>query len=725
MLGNTDSYQKLNSILRLFAKIAVIAVAISLVFVLNAIIQNPNASGPVYLALLNLNIIGAAGLMVYLGRKILLIFLERRRGLIGARLHVRLLGIFSLLAVLPAVLVTIFSVTLINQGVESWFSDRVTRALDRSRAVAQAYLEEHGNRLMSEAKSIAREPAVRAPGFTIDIETVRNMLDFERESLSLSELSIYTDLGDLVVSAGGIASAPTLEMLQAFSVSPPRPVLLTEFAEGRLTAVVPMRDDTFLVVSRWVNPSVLANLDEQRAAYQEYYKLRSERGTLQLIFTLIMFVLAAMCLSWAIWAGLKLARRIVRPVTALVHATNKVATNDYDVRVEPLDDDELGILTQAFNRMARMLKENRDLLETKNRELDDRRRMTEAVLTGVTAGVMSLDENGMVRVANRIAREVLGAKAGLKLSDFCSDLAAPFKEFVHEGRDIAQQQIKVVSENGARLLLVRMVPQRMGPRGLKSIVITFDDITPLVSAQKTAAWSDVAQRLAHEIKNPLTPIQLSAERLKRKYKKQMPDADQELFTQLTDTIVSRTEDMRSMLNEFSDFARMPSAIFKKENLHKIIQEVLVLQRTARPSIEFVFEAEDKEIPYRCDRLQISRAITNIVENAVNAIEEKPSEQKLSNKGEHEQIKVVVEMSQADTLTVSVKDTGCGLPEKTQTDDLFDPYVTTREKGTGLGLAIVRRVLDEHGGQVNLRNRKNTKGACVELSFPLKASQDEN
>lgn len=716
-------FQRMNGVLKFATKLLAAVAAAVVLFVVYEVIENPEASGPVYLALLNMNILLAAGLLVYVGRRLMLIFLERKRGMTGARLHVRLLGIFSLLAVLPALVVTIFSVTLINQGMESWFSDRVTKALDRSRDVAQAYLEEHGSRLMSEAKNIAREPTVRVPGFIIDVETVRDMLEFEREELNMSEIAIYTRLGDLVVSAGGIASAPSYEMLQAFSVTPPRPLLLTQFAEGKLTAIVPMKDDMFLVASRWVNPSVLANLDDQRAAYQEYYKLRSERGTLQLLFTLVMLVLSAMCLAWAVWAGLKLARRIVGPVTALVHATNKVATNNYDVRVEPLDDDELGILTQAFNRMTRLLKENRELLEKKNRELDDRRRMIEAVLTGVTAGVISVDEKGIVHVANSVAKEYLHLYAGARLVDASLELHTFFKDFMATGYSIMERQVKIVGENGARTLLVRMVPQRLGTKGVKSVVVTFDDISPLISAQKTAAWSDVARRLAHEIKNPLTPIQLSAERLRRKFGKQVPEEEQTLFAELTATIVGRTEDMRSMLNEFSDFARMPSAVFKGEDLVKIIQEVLVLQRTARPQIDFVFDCAQPHIVYRCDRMQISRALTNLVENAVNAIEEKPDEQKLSSKGEREQVKVVVKMSQADTLTITIYDTGRGLPAGVETENLFDPYVTTREKGTGLGLAIVRRVLEEHGGQVRLANRKNVRGACVEISLPLRKTEE--
>jgi two-component system nitrogen regulation sensor histidine kinase NtrY len=694
-------------------KLAFVLIVLVIILLLGSLLNDPaTTSGPIYLALINIDLILAALLAFFIGRKVLMMFLERKKGLIGARLHVRLIGIFSLLAVVPAVVVSIYAGVILQQGMESWFSSRVTNVLDNSLKVSQAYFNEHGNSLLTEVISLAKDPNIRTSSFFIDTESIEEALREEMVNRNLSELSIYNKDGSLFARVSDMTpTALSTEMLTIISSDNPKPYLAIRHVEGRIIAMSPVNESLFLTATKWVHPSVLAHMDETKDAYQEYYRLRSDRNTVRLIFALILLLLTVFSLGWAIWAGLKLASRIVKPVTSLVHATNQVSAGDLDVHLDPLDDDEVGILTQAFNRMTRQMKENRSLLERKNSELDDRRKTMEGVFTGVSAGILSLDGEGVVKMANKTAREVIKARMGSKIGKFCPELEREFTNFTEKNIDIYQEQVRVNIDDETLTLLVRMVPQRAGGGKIQSVVITFDDVTALLSAQNLAAWADVAQRIAHEIKNPLTPIQLSAERLRRKYSKEIT-SDKETFDGLTATIVRQVDDLRKLVNEFSDFARMPAAKFEDEDIISVIDEILLLEREARPHINFVTEFEKSNIKFVCDRSQISRALTNVIQNGINSIEENAEKNKKAKK----EIKIVVKMSQDGMITVSVKDTGGGLPDGTDAERLFDPYVTTRSKGTGLGLSIVRRVVGEHGGQIRLLRRKSG-GAQVEITFP--------
>ncbi len=695
------------------------AAIILLVSSLLHVLADSSATGPLYLALINLNLLVAAGFSIFAGRRFFGLMMERRRMMIGARMHVRLMGIFGLIAILPAVAVTIFSVVLLKQGFETWFSSRVANALDGSIKVAQAYLEEHGNRLLAEAEAISRNPAIRDQTFLIDPETLRNVLEVERVDRQLAENSVYDQNGNLIAHVGEMKATPLEpELVGLFNVSESLSNLLIRHEEGRIVAAAPINRDMWVVLTRWVHPTVLAHRNRTHEAYREYYELKSESDALRATFTTFLIALTSIALAGAVWSGWNLAGRIVRPVAALVHATNKVRGGDYGVRVEPMDDDEIGILTQTFNRMAEQLKENRDLLETKNRELDERRRTIEAVLTGVSAGVISVDREGTIRQVNRVARETLGLKPGERLPNVYPQIGEMLDEFLMRRSELLQHQLRLEISGQARVLLVRMVPQERVVAGGKpqAVVVTFDDVTELIAVQRVAAWADVARRMAHEIKNPLTPIKLSAERLKRKYGKDIK-TEPELFSQLTDTIVRQVEDLRMLVNEFSDFARMPSARFAPEDLREMIEDILLLQKTAYPHVQFEAELPPGDVIMSCDKSQIRRVLTNLVQNAVNAIEEDDRPER-AEKG---LVKVVVKMSQADTISLIVEDNGRGLPAETEPERLFDPYMTTRRKGTGLGLAIVRRVMDEHNGQVRL-NRRPEGGTAAELVFPARPAE---
>ena len=710
------------SFIRALIMVGLLSAIAVIVIVLVHVLNDPHTTGPVLLVLINANVLLLLVFVLYVGRHLILMFLERRGRLRRSRLPLRFLGVFTILAVLPTVLVSVYSLYMLNQGLESWFSNKVNRALEGSLQVAQAYLAEHEKSLLVETAALAKDPNLTDPTFLLDPLILREVLKYEQERRGLEELSLYDEQG-LLMGTGDAASPVATVNIRSFL--PDGEVELNSVraiygaSDQKLTVLASLQSGGWLLTSRSIHPSVLARIDETEEAYKEYYGLLKDREKLRFIFSLFLLLLVIGTLSGAIWVGLKLAGKIVRPVTELVHATNKVSAGDLEVRLTPHDDDEMGILTQSFNRMTQQLKQQRTLVEKKNKELDVRRKTMEALLTGVSAGVIAVGNDGIVRTANKSAREMLNLRTGQRLDKISQPLWGVLQEFLDNPRELWQQQLRV-EENGSNLtLLVRLVPQRAGVGKIVAVVITFDDITPLLSAQKVAAWSDVARRLAHEIKNPLTPIQLSAERLKRKYLSRL-DEDQDLFQQLTETIIRQTEDMRGMLNEFSDFARMPTPVFEENNLLDIIDEVVLLEKTAHEDIEFETKYEpEKEATYIiCDRSHLNRVFTNVLENAINAIKER--EKEVVEKG---CIKVVVKMSLNDTLSILVQDNGRGLSEDVEIDKLFDPYVTTRKKGTGLGLAIVRRVMDEHDGQVKLQRLKQG-GTSVELVLPRRRIDTE-
>ncbi|MCP5404905.1 MAG: HAMP domain-containing protein [Pseudomonadaceae bacterium] len=681
-------------------------------------VYNPDMPGPAYLGLMSLNLIVIGVVVLFALRRLLVMFLDRRGRLRGGKLHVRLLGIFSILAVVPTLLVAAVAIYLLNLGIESWFSTKVNRALEGSLQVAEAYMEENERGLVLELQALSREPVLRERAWMLDSATVNDWLRGQMDERRLDALALVNEHGDIINQGNSLAvvglSAEVLTSLQG-AMAPGGATRSTQ--DGRVLAVVPVRQGVWMVGQRWINPAVLARVDQTNAAFSEYERLLASRTYVRLVVSLLMVLLSVVALAGAIWSGIRLANKIVRPVTALVHGTNRVSAGDLTVRLTPNDDDELGVLTQAFNRMTHQLANQRELVERKNRELDERRKQMEAVLTGVTAAVLSVDGHGTIRSANHTAKELLGVKTGSKLGRCCTPLAEVWEGFVAHPRPLAQQQVKLEDdEHGEhKTLLVRMVPQYVEGGRVGSVVMTCDDITPLIGAQRLAAWRDVARRLAHEIKNPLTPIQLSAERLKRRYLKMLPEDDQKLFGELTTTIVQQTEDMRRMTNEFSDFARMPEAVFQPENLVDMVEQVVVLQENARSKVAFETELDvpRDEAEIWCDRGQVNRVLVNVIENAVNAVEEHECQ-----KDGQGRIKVVVKKQHPDSLQVLVLDNGKGLPADVDVNKLFDPYVTTRKKGTGLGLAIVRKVMDEHGGQVKLR-RQPEGGTAVELTFARK------
>ena len=470
--------------------------------------------------------------------------------------------------------------------------------------------------------------------------------------------------------------------------------------------------DAYLLIVRIVDPAAFTYYQSNKGAVTEYHALDQNLHTVQLIFALLYAMVTLVVLLAAIWSGLWAANRLVRPITDLAEASEKVSGGDLSVQVRvERDDDELGALGLSFNRMTQQLSAQREDLVTAGRLNEDRRRFTETVLSGVSAGVVGVDHDGVLTIVNRAAARLLDAAPedmeGAHHAEAMPELGGLIRRAMDEPVGRASGEVQLRRGGQTRTLSVQVASEA----DARGFVVTFDDITDLVSAQRTAAWADVARRIAHEIKNPLTPIQLSAERLKRKYASEIV-SDPEVFQQCTDTIVRQVGDIGRMVDEFSSFARMPAPVMKRENALELLSQALFLQRVAHPEISFLIESPKEPLWFEGDGRLIAQALTNVLKNAGEGIAARQA------KGDDAPGRVVAAIERNGSgFSYRIMDNGVGLPPEHR-HRLTEPYVTTRAKGTGLGLAIVRKIMEDHGGEISLNDNENGEGALVVLSLPL-------
>ncbi|MEE8272361.1 MAG: PAS domain-containing sensor histidine kinase [Alphaproteobacteria bacterium] len=669
--------------------------------------------------LLNLDLAILLLLGMVIARRIVTLWVRRRRGIAGSRLHVRLVALFSVLAVAPAIILAAFSALVFYLGVQSWFSDRVSTAINESLSVAQAYLREHQETLRADALSMANDLNREAPRLVADKNFFNQMVSTQSILRGLTEALVF-DGGGRTLARSNLTFILQFEQMSDDLLEQARDgdvVLLTNDSDDRVRALIRLDRfvDTYLLIGRLVEAQVIGHMVRSQGAVAEYHLLESRRSTIQITFALIYVVVALLLTLVAVWIGLVFADTMVRPIGALIAAAERVRAGDLTARVDSgATDDELGSLARAFNRMTSQLEsQQRELIEA-NRQLDFRRRFTETVLSGVSAGVLGLDEKGRINLPNRSATELLGLSldvlVGQKLVEAVPEMADLITAIRRRPARLVEGQVIIQRGTERRTLLVRIAAERLQGE-VRGYVVTFDDVTELLSAQRKAAWADVARRIAHEIKNPLTPIQLSAERLKRKYLKQI-DTDPETFVTCTDTIVRQVGDIGRMVDEFSAFARMPSPVMKPEDIFELCQQAVFLQRNAHAGIEFSLSGPDKRPLVQCDAQQVSRALTNLLQNSLDAIEGR-------GKGRRTRLppgKVWVSLTVDDQYAViTVDDNGKGLPAKDR-DRLTEPYVTTHSQGTGLGLAIVKKIMEDHGGRLALEDQPGG-GASVRLTFP--------
>jgi len=641
--------------------------------------------------LLVANLVPAMALMALIGRRVAMRrsaqAIEQGRG----QLHVRFVALFSLIASIPMLLVVIFASLLFQYGVEFWFSDRARGMLENANDLARGYYEESRRDVSAETVAMASDLREYLQQARIDSPEFAEAYIFQVLSRKLNESAIVEMGQDGVMRTAAIvdpdnrASGDRVTPAIVAQLNAGQDVVVS--AEADRIEVVTALDRSariYLYVARASNQLALSQWERAQTVLSDYQALFARSQTLQLRFNVALFLGSLLLVAITLWAALRFADRMVRPLTDLVGAAREISTGNFSTRVgDTSRRDEIGMLGRAFNRMAERLDDQTSALLRANSQLDDRRAFIEAILESVTAGVLSVDPLGAVRLINSPAQALLQCDANACLGRSLSAIAPQIARLVDEGVDTA-----VIQYSRDADLLTLAVRIGREPFGL---VITFEDITQQLLDQRQAAWSDVARRIAHEIKNPLTPIQLAAERLKRRYAKQIGE-DDETFVALTETIIRQVGDLRNMVDEFSSFARLPKPVFREENAYELLRQAVFLQEVAHTDIGFALEGTHDGMLLHCDRRQIGQAITNVLKNAVEAIEAR----RAARGGEPGTIAAGVS-AEGDTIMLTIDDNGIGLPA--ERERIVEPYMTTREKGTGLGLAIVKKIIEEHFGEL--------------------------
>jgi two-component system nitrogen regulation sensor histidine kinase NtrY len=651
----------------------------------------------------------------------------RRAKSAGSRLHLRLTGVFALMALIPTVSVAVFAVLTINVGIEGWFSERVRVVVGNSLLAAQAYADEERQALRDDALSLARSiDRARRGGIELtDSELLgegqRQIQRGLREAYMIDATGEIRARGDRSYlfnfeepEPGQIAAAGTTDVQ-----------LVEDWANNEFRAIVRLNSfvDRLLYVSREVDGEILSLLDETQETIRLYQQLESERGRMLFEFGLLYLAFAVIIILAAVWLGLWFAERLSSPIGRLTGAAQRVGEGDLDVQVREDDgDDEIAELGRYFNQMTKQLKGQRNTLLDNTRQIERRRRLFDSVLSSVTSGVVGLDPEGRVTFVNRSAMRLLDwteDQQSLALTAAVPEFGPLYETLTTTATESSQQEVKVSRQGRLENLLVRMATRRADDGRLEGYVVAFDDVTDLVSAQRMAAWGDVARRIAHEIKNPLTPIQLSAERIKRKFMPKL-GADADSLDQLTGVIIRQTGDLRRIVDEFSKFARMPEPERKAQDLSRLVRDAVLLQQTGRPDIKIISDVPRVELPALIDGTMVTQALTNLIKNAGEAID--TLKERGAPEGLVPQVHVTLRRD-ATSAHISIADNGVGLPEDRAA--LFEPYVTTRSEGTGLGLPIVKKIIEEHGGSLILKDApvfdgQTHFGAMAEIILPLGA-----
>ncbi|HVO04824.1 MAG TPA: PAS domain-containing sensor histidine kinase [Candidatus Cybelea sp.] len=673
-----------------------------------------------------------AGIVVH---RLVQLGLSRRRGQTGAKLHIRLVTLFALIAVIPTIIVSVASTAFLNRGLDAWFRERIQDAVGSSVNVVQAFRAEQDQQIRLDASQMVA--ALHDSG-VLDSGDRASLIEFLNQqvwSRGLTQALIVTRSGQ--VQAGGGRIAPMLlqrsdlnaGVFDSADLGVDGVDLGVDFGgidatstKTSVRALVSVGPGTglYLFVGKLFDPRLVSAINRNQDARQLYDQIKDARSALQITVGLIFAVLALLVIMAAVWVAIVYATQLVKPISRLAVAAEHIGAGDLAARVKiGLAEDDLSALSRTFNVMAIQLQSQQHALIAANRQAEDRRQFTELVLSGVSAGVIGLADDGTVDLPNRSASELLGVDLqhliGQPLASISPDMAEIVEKARSRNSGTADGQIMFSRGSVNRTLHVRVVSEAAG-EGRTKLVVTFDDVSELLSAQRKAAWSDIARRIAHEIKNPLTPIQLSAERLKRKYLRQITE-DPDTFTACTDTIVRQVGDIGRMVDEFSAFARMPSPVLRLEDAGDLVRQAAFLQQSAHPAIRYAIDVPSVPIELVCDAAQFNRALTNLMKNAAESIEERMEEERARGveaprAGEiHLWLKPSV-----DRLTIGIDDNGRGLPEHNR-DRLTEPYVTTRAKGTGLGLAIVKKILEDHGGNLTLSDHAGG-GASVVMTFPL-------
>ncbi|CAI3927665.1 Signal transduction histidine kinase NtrY involved in nitrogen fixation and metabolism regulation (NtrY) [Commensalibacter communis] len=727
------------SVLRIIEKLSgrkatIILVALALLFGIvtfvilsGGIVTSHKHHIQLIITLLNLSVLLL--LVTALFIRIMRLIVERRKGMAGSKIHVKLVVLFGIISIIPTILVGVFATVLFHYGIQIWFSNRVSTALNEALQASRGYLQEHNANIRTEAFSLANyiqgmqnNLAQEGQNLFEDSNVLDQILDSQATLRGLNAAIVYNPATQKIVASGGLLNnvsyIKNLPRTTTSFMSHNDVAILDSSDKETVRAAISISDtpSLMLLIIRPVDPTILNHMYKTEKVVDQYNVLNSKQSQIQIMFVIIFGLVALLVLAAAVLLGLYLANQIARPVGLLTLAAKKVSEGDLNVSVPERDkDDELTDLSRTFNKMTNQLSVQRTELIEANKQIDDRRRFTEAVLFGVSSGVIGLDKQMTIELPNRSANQLLNVDLFNHIGQKITDIVPEFTEFLLKNADRAQQskqeEIQIQTPSGSRVLLVQIGPE-IGGSEIEGFVITFDDITELQSAQRKAAWADIARRIAHEIKNPLTPIQLAAERLKRRFLKEI-QSDSQIFSQCIDTIVRHVGDIGRMVDEFSSFARMPQPVMSKNNLSTIVRDTLILQQNAHSEIKYHIELPNQGPYLDCDQRLIGQALTNLFQNAADAIS-------MLNKCDNIETAIAgniwVQVKETEReICIFVTDDGIGLPQEDRLR-LTEPYVTHKPKGTGLGLAIVKKIMEDHKGTLQLRDRAEGKGTTSILAF---------
>jgi len=690
----------------------------------------PIAHNVIIFSLININIILLLLLIFLVIRNLVKLFFERKQRILGAKLRTKLVAAFVSLSLVPTLLLFLVSVGFITNSMEKWFSDQVEHSLQGSLEVAQTYYRDFANNAIYYGRQISQNISRRGLIDGEKIDALKKLMERKRIEYNLGIVEIFSrDLKQVArVTDANIPDNPLPE---------PKRELLEESLKGKevsktrvlesgelITGVVPIYTSLsgkekvigVVVTNFYVPKSLAAKMVEISKAFRDYKHLKILRKPIKSSYLLALLMVTLLIVFSATWFGFYLAKGITIPIQQLAEGTEKVASGNLDFHIDIDAKDEIGKLVNSFNKMTYDLKASQDQLEKTNLDLERRKEYMEIILKSIAAGVISIDKEGNITTINKSAERMLGIEADKVLGRRYREVLNPeyrdaAREWIREinstRKDTIEKQVTVTSKAQTLTLLVHITVLRGETGSFMGIVAIFDDLTQLVKAQRVAAWREVARRIAHEIKNPLTPIQLSAQRLRRRYGDKLKD-DGRVFDECTATIMKQTGELKELVNEFSNFARMPAAKPAPNNLREIINEVLLLFKQAHKDIKFKHTSRDGIPIMNLDRDQIKRVMINLFQNAVSAIET------TGNGGE-----VVVKTEYNDELqmvTIEVTDTGCGIPEEDKSR-LFEPYFSTKKSGTGLGLAIVNSIISDHNGYIRVKDNQ-PKGTKFIIELPI-------
>jgi len=650
------------------------------------------------------------------------ILLARQRAKAASRLHVRIVTMFALVAAIPAIMVAIIAAITLNIGLDRWFELRTKTIINYSLDIAEAYVDENARNLRATALAMSYDLDNNRQLYNLDRTGFGDLLNRQAQARGLQHAALISSDGSFLMQAKTNADfdMPPPPAGAAKEATEDQPVLIEPRTRNIVGAIVKLRqfENTYLYAIRLVDPQVIRARQIVRANSDEYRGLEANRRVSQIVFALPYLSLTLIVILSSIWTGIAVADRLVRPIRQLIGAADEVSTGNLDVQVPVrVSDGDVGYLSDTFNKMLQQLKSQRNELLTAKDQIDDRRRFSEAVLAGVSSGVIGVDPYGTVTIVNRSAETSLGIDSGRAVGRSLSSILPEVGKVFELGRQsrhpVYREQVTAFRAGAERTFNVQITEEKAEGQGqATSYVVTVDDITDLVQAQRSTAWADVARRIAHEIKNPLTPIQLSAERIKRRYGKVITE-DREVFDQCTDTIIRQVGDIGRMVDEFSSFARMPKPEMKALDLREPLREASFLVEVSRADIKFERDFGDVPLRGTFDTRLLGQAFGNIIKNAAEAIDGR------EERSEPGVIRVQA-MREGNRIRVDVLDNGKGLPRENR-QRLLEPYMTTREKGTGLGLAIVKKIVEDHGGSLDLNDAPASfhggVGAMVTISLP--------